>query len=139
MKKLLIFIFCLSVSACVLGQKSHTDANIVGHVTCCGEHIPFASVSVVGTTIGTTTDETGHYRMINLPEGDLAIRVQSLGYKPKELKVHTSLNQTITLKFELEKDALGIEEVVITGDRNEKNRAESSTVVNTITGKIFND
>ncbi|MCF8347592.1 MAG: TonB-dependent receptor [Bacteroidales bacterium] len=138
MKKLLIFIFCLSVSACVLGQKSHTDANIVGHVTCCGEHIPFASVSVVGTTIGTTTDETGHYRMINLPEGDLAIRVQSLGYKPKELKVHTSLNQTITLKFELEKDALGIEEVVITGDRNEKNRAESSTVVNTITGKIFN-
>ena len=37
----------------------------------------------------------------------------------------------------LQEDVLGLEEVVITGDRNEKNRTESSTIVNTITNKIF--
>jgi len=32
---------------------------------------------------------------------------------------------------------LGLEEVVITGDRNETNRTESATIVNTITPKLF--
>jgi len=54
----------------------------------CGEHIPFATVTVKGTTIGTTTDETGHYQLINLPVGTITIRAQSLGHKPKEIKIN---------------------------------------------------
>ncbi len=125
------------LSSQIHAQKNHTDANIVGHVICCGEHISFATISVSGTTIGTTTDETGHYRMVNLPIGELTIKAQSLGFKPKELKVVIDKGQTLTIDFELEKDALGLEEVVVTGDRNERNRTESSTIVNTIGRKIF--
>lgn len=118
-------------------QKSKTDANIVGHVVCCGEHIPFATISVKGTTIGTTTDKTGHYQLINLPKGNLTIIAQSLGFKPKEQKIIIKAGQTKEIKFELEKDLLRLEEVVITGDRNETNRKGSSTIVNTITSKLF--
>ena len=120
-------------------QKNKTDANIVGHVICqhCAKHIPFATVSIKGTTIGTTTDETGHYQLINLPLGSLTIRVQSLGYKPKEEEIKIKAGETKEIKFELELDILGLEEVVITGDRNETNRTESSTIVNTITPKLF--
>jgi len=118
-------------------QKPKTDANIVGHVVCCGEHIPFATISVKGTTIGITTDETGHYQLINLPEGTLIIRAQSLGFKPREIEVEIKVGETKVLKFELEQDILGLEEVVITGDRNESNRLESSTIVNTITPVTF--
>ena len=120
-------------------QKTKTDANIIGHVVCshCGEHIPFATVSIKGTTIGITTDETGHYLLINLPEGDLTIKAQSLGYKPKEEVVTTKAGETLEINFKLEPDILGLEEVVITGDRNETNRRESSTIVNTITAKLF--
>lgn len=138
MIKYLIVSFALIIGTQIANaQKSHTDANIVGHVVCRGEHIPYVTISVVGTTIGTTTDETGHYRMINLPVGDLVVKAQSVGYKPVELSVTTKKDHTLTLKFELEEDILGLQEIVITGDRNEKNRTESSTIVNTIGNKIF--
>ncbi len=117
--------------------RGRTDANITGHVVCDGEHIPFATVSVKGTTLGTTTDETGHYRLIDLPVGKLIIKVQSLGYKPQEKEITTVRRKTVVLKFEIEQDVLGLEEVVITGNRNETNRVESSTIVNTITHKLF--
>ncbi|NPA36726.1 MAG: TonB-dependent receptor [Chlorobi bacterium] len=118
-------------------QHTKSDANINGHVVCCGEHIPFATVSVKGTTIGTTTDETGHYHLVNLPEGKIILVVQSLGYKPVEKEVTAIKGKTITVKFELQEDVLRLEEVVVTGDRNETNRKESSTIVNSITHKIF--
>ena len=130
-------IFLLSLTQISYAQKNKTDANIVGHVVCCGEHIPFVTVSVKGTTIGITTDESGHYQLINLPEGTLIIKAQSLGYKPQEKEITIQADETKELKFELELDVLGLEEVVVTGDRNETNRKESSTIVNTITPKIF--
>ena len=134
---ILLTILLLSFAQFNYAQKIKTDANIVGHVVCYGEHIPFATISVKGTTIGTTTDETGHYQLINLPEGTLIIRAQSLGYKPKEEEIIIKAGETKEVKFELEQDVLGLEEVVITGNRNETNRRESSTIVNTITPKIF--
>ncbi len=118
-------------------RKNKSDANIGGHVVCHGEHIPFATINVKGTTIGTTTDETGHYSLINLPEGELNIVAQSMGYKPQEKIISITNGQTIVLKFDLEEDVLGLEEVVITGNRNETNRKESSTIVNSLTHKLF--
>ncbi len=139
MKKIKLFITILIfiLSKHIIGQKQRTDANIVGHVTCCDEHIPFATVSIKGTTIGTTTDETGHYQLINLPEGTHILKAQLLGYKPKEKEVTIKAGETKEVKFELEKDVLGLEEVVITGNRNETNRKESSTIISTITPKQF--
>ncbi|WP_394697668.1 carboxypeptidase-like regulatory domain-containing protein [uncultured Sunxiuqinia sp.] len=50
-------------------QKLKTDASIIGQVVSNDEHLPFASISVKGTTMETVTDETGHYQLVNLPEG----------------------------------------------------------------------
>lgn len=121
------------------GEKKHTDANLTGHVVSKeGEHIPFATINIVNTTIGTATDETGHYRLVNLPTGNLKIKAQYLGYKPKVIEIQITEGETKEVKFELEEDVLGIEEIVVTADRNEKNRKESSTLVNTLTPKLFN-
>ena len=58
------------LSHVLFAQKVKSDANIVGHVVCKNEHIPFAHVYVKGTTIGITTDETGHFQLLNLPVGE---------------------------------------------------------------------
>ncbi len=118
-------------------KKEKTDAHIIGHVTTHGQHVPFASVFIKGTTIGTTTDETGHFLMLNLPEGTYTVRVQVMGYKPTEEKVTVKKGETREVKFDLDEDVLGLEEIVITGDRNEKNRRESSVIVNTISPKLM--
>ncbi len=136
-KLLLLFIAFLVIINTNYAQKVKSDANIVGHVVCSGKHIPYATVMIKGTTIGTTTDETGHYRLINLPEGTHILMVQSLGYKPKEEKVTIKSEETKVVKFELEEDFLGLEKIVITGNRNKTNRRKSSVIVNTITPKLF--
>lgn len=137
MKKYILFVMLIAVSIYSYSQKQRTDANIVGHVVCCGEHIPFASVFLKGTTIGTSTDETGHFQLINMPVGEQTVCVRMMGYKLEERTITLTSGKTDEIKFELEPDAFGLDEVVVTGDRNEKNRRESSVIVNTLTPKLF--
>jgi outer membrane receptor for ferrienterochelin and colicins len=118
-------------------EHKRTDANIYGHVIADGEHLPFATISIEGTTIGTAADETGHFQIIHLPLGKLKIKAQALGYKSQVVEVEFKKGQSQEIQFNLKKDVLGLEEVVVTGDRNETNRVESSTIVNTLTSKLF--
>ncbi|MGQ9621572.1 MAG: TonB-dependent receptor [Bacteroidales bacterium] len=120
----------------VFSQKK-TDANIVGHIISNGTHVPFVTISVKGTTIGVNSDETGHYRMINLPVGKLTLRAECVGYKPSEKEVATKEGVTLEINFELDEDILGIEEVVVTADRSEIKRKESVSIVNTLPPKFF--
>jgi len=116
-----------------------TDANIVGHVVDTdGEHIPFATIILKNTTIGTATDETGHFQLINMPTGKYTVKASSIGYKDVEKDVELTEGNTIELKFILQADVLGLEQVVVTADRNGKRRKDASVIVNTITPKIFN-
>ncbi len=133
------------LAACVLlvivsagkAQKSKTDANVIGDVQCDGEHVPFINITVDGTTIGTTTDATGHYQLINLPVGDLTIRASGIGYKSTVQKIKTEAGTTHEIKFRIEKDVLNIEGVVVTADRNQTNRAEAPVVVTTISPRLM--
>ena len=63
--------------------NAKSDANMIGHVTDkhTQEHLAFITISLKGTTIGTTTDDTGHYFLKNLPEGTFTVEVSSVGYK----------------------------------------------------------
>jgi len=139
MKKLhiIISIFLLSFSQLCMAQKHYSDANIVGHVVCQGKHIPFASVSLKGTTIGTSTDETGHFQLVNLPEGEQIIVVTNIGYKSQERKITVKENTTIEINFDLEEDIMNLEEVVVSADRNQQKRTEAPVIVNTIGKQIF--
>ena len=95
--RLFISVFLLTLlSVPLIAQSRKTDANIFGHVVSRGEHVPFATISLRGTTIGVATDESGHYRIVNLPEGQYRVVAQFVGYKPSEktieLKAGVSLS-----------------------------------------------
>jgi outer membrane receptor for ferrienterochelin and colicins len=119
-------------------QKAKTDANLVGHVVSEGEHLPYVTVGLRGTTIGTVTDETGHYQLINLPTGDYTVFVSMVGYRSQESKVSLETGKTAEIKFELEEDVLNLDEIVISADRSEQKRTEAPVVVNTISPDLFN-
>jgi len=139
MKKLhiVVSIFLLTLAQLSMAQKHYSDANIVGHVVCQGKHIPFASVSLKGSTIGTSTDETGHFQLINLPVGEQIIVVTNIGYKTQERKITVKEHTTTEIKFELEEDIMNLEEVVVSADRSEQKRTEAPVIVNTIGEQIF--
>ena len=119
------------------GVKRKSDAHLVGHVLNGGEHISFANVILKGTTIGTSTDETGHYRIVNIPEGTYTVVATAIGFTSAQKEVTIVAGQTLELNFAMSEDAVGLDEIVVTGDRNEQRRRESSVVVNTVTPKLF--
>ncbi|HKK41015.1 MAG TPA: TonB-dependent receptor plug domain-containing protein, partial [Bacteroidales bacterium] len=135
-RNIILFIIYILYTSVICAQKK-TDANIIGHVTGNGVHIPFATVSVTGTTIGVNTDETGHYHLINMPVGTYTINAQSVGYKPLGKKVTINAGVTTEINFDLESDVLGLEEVVVTADRGEMKRVESPSIVNTLSPDLF--
>lgn len=139
MKKAFIVstLFLLTLFQSSFAQRRHSDANVVGHVVCQGIHIPFATVTVKGTTIGTATDETGHFQLINLPVGEQVIAVSIVGYKPQEKILIIEEHTTTELKFDLEEDVMNLEEVVVSADRSSQKRTDAPVIVNTIGSQIF--
>jgi len=53
-----------------------------------GNAVDAASVSVVGTRLGTTTDQNGSYRLNNVP-ANATLRISSVGLATKEVNVGT--------------------------------------------------
>lgn len=138
MKNIIILITFILFSVFAFSQKK-TDANINGHVLnkATGEHISFYNVFIKGTTIGTITDATGHYYIKNLPEGNFTIVASCIGYKPVEKEVILISGKTIEVNFDVEEDAVQLESIVVSANRNEVSRKESPTIVNVITPRLF--
>ena len=136
MKNIIVSIILVIISFSAFSQKN-TDANIVGDVQCNGEHVPYINITIDGTTIGTTTDATGHFQIINISEGTHTVRVSGIGYKTTSKQVSIKNDQTIEIKFTVEEDFLELEEVVVSSDRNQTNRQEAPVVVTTINPRLF--
>jgi outer membrane receptor for ferrienterochelin and colicins len=137
MKKSLWFFVIVMLFAMTSFSQKKTDSNIIGDVKCNGEHIPYISVALKGTTIGTTTDVTGHYFLKNLPEGEFTVIAFGIGYKPVEKKLTILPGKTIEINFDIEPDVVQLEAVVVSANRNEVNRKEAATIVNIISPMVF--
>jgi len=144
MKKYIFFLLgvvCLSLSA--LGvhaeELDKSDANIIGHVVDkkTQEHLPYVTVALKGTTIGTVTDITGHYFLKNLPEGEFTLEVTSIGYKSENRKVTLKKGKTLEENFEIEEDAIALDGVVVSANRNETARRLAPTLVKVMSPKLF--
>ena len=81
-----------------------------------GELLIGATVSVKGTSTGAVANNYGYY-VLNLPPGTYDIIVQFLGYAPQEYSLEIKSN--VKKDFELQMDGLGLEEVVVSSDREE--------------------
>jgi len=138
MKKLIWTILVL-LSFSVAGSAQSSDEHIVGHVKdkATKEFVPYINISVKGTTIGTTTDATGHYFIKNLPSGKYTLVASGMGYKPVEKKIDLTQVSSLDVDFEIEEDAIMIESVVVSANKNVTNRREAPSIVNIISPRIF--
>ena len=137
LKKILfisVILFKISTNF-LFAQK--TDANIFGDVTCKGEHLPFVSVFIKNTTIGTATNNSGHYMLNNVPEGKHILVAKFIGYKTLEKPITVISENSIEINFELKEDLIMMEQVVVSASKNEVSRKEAPVVVSVISPKLF--
>lgn len=129
---------CMGVSGLEAPKKS-TDANLFGHVVDreTHEHIAYATVAVMGTAFGSTTDASGHYFLKNLPEGELTLEVRALGYAAQQRTVTLKKGQTVELNFEVIQSGISMDEVVVSASRTASLRREAPALVSVLDAGLF--
>lgn len=117
----------------------NTDANVYGHVKDAktGEHLPYVVIHIKGTTIGTTTDNTGHFFLKNLPEGSFVIEAKYMGYTTQSQSITIKQDTSKELNFTLSPSDFSLDEVVVSANRNETKRRLAPNLVSVIGGKLF--
>ena len=107
MKKELLFILFVFVTL-----NAFSQVLIKGKVVSSrNEVLEGASVYLNNTTVGTTTNENGEFRL-KIKEGNYDLVVSFIGYKTSQIKINTNIKVGF-LNFKLKPDANILEEVII--------------------------
>lgn len=140
--RILMVLFALTTNVYSLYAQSKTkssDSHITGHIidNQTNEHIPYATISVKGTTIGVVADGSGHFLLKNVPTGNHIVTASCVGYNSIFKEVEVLHGKTIEVKFDLVPQTLEVSEVVVTGSRTEVDKRKSSSIVNVVSTKMF--
>ena len=119
------------------GREALRETTIYGKISCHGNGIALATISLVGTSAGTSSDSDGHYRLRNVHEGRHQLMVRCIGYHDVSQEVHLTPGEHLELNIELKEDLLEMDAVVVTGDKEALRRRETSTIVNTVSPRIL--
>lgn len=117
-----LYLFCIFLffGHAVFAQSGGTVI-LSGKVTDAktGKPLPFANVFINNSTIGTTADENGNYRLGNLAIGNLDMGVSFLGYETirQTLRFEQPGQKTVMFKM---KEGSQLEGVTIYSRRNKK-------------------
>ncbi|MDH7515231.1 MAG: DUF5686 family protein [Bacteroidota bacterium] len=79
-------------------------------------HLPYATVRVKDSPLGTTADREGRYTLI-LPAGAVIIVASHIGYTPAEKRITPEARQTV-LDFALTRGRIELPEVIVTPGDN---------------------
>ena len=132
MKHLLIWMFIMGmVSSASYGQTG----DIKGVVTDLdGKPLPSVNVILLGTTIGSATDENGEYLIQRVPVGSYRVRASMLGYERQSLDIVLESGQTAILLFELRAISLTSGELVVTASRRSQLIGSVPVTLSTLEG-----
>ena len=96
-----------------------SNTNIIGTVkdATTGEPLIGANLIILGTSLGSSTDIDGKYRIQNVPFGEYTLRVTYIGYKQQETSLNITSEKTIEINISLKPDVIEGESVVISTQR----------------------
>lgn len=118
-----------------LSLQAQNNYEINGSVISENEGLPYVSVYINGTTIGTTTDDYGNFKLTRLSKGTYQITASFVGYKTVSKKIHVTADID-GLTFNLEFDD-SLDEIVVTGTLKPVSRLESPVPVEIYSPAFF--
>ena len=88
-----------------------------------------ANVFIKGTKFGGASNQSGYYRISNIPEGEYEISANYIGFKTKIKKINIEDGKELSLDFLLKQSLVDLDEVVVAASFSErKKRAQASPV-----------
>jgi TonB-dependent starch-binding outer membrane protein SusC len=107
---------CVLALPGALTAQQPTAGVITGTVTDAASRgpVPAAEVVVVGTRLGTQTNDSGTYTIAGVPAGAVHVRVQRIGYAPVERSVTVPPGGTVNVDVALTRTVVALDQVVAT-------------------------
>lgn len=76
--------------------------------------LPYSSIILLNTSLGTSADVYGNYAFSNIPSGKYTLRISYIGYKQEEITVEIKDGQVINQDFYLTAEGISGKTVTIT-------------------------
>ncbi|MFD2247193.1 TonB-dependent receptor [Pontibacter ruber] len=133
MVKLYLFLLMFLLPLLMFGQSG----NVTGRVVANGTAVPYASIGLQGTSLGTTASDKGIFEIMSVPAGSYRLRVSAVGFAPFEKHIEVQSGQATQIEVVLEQSQASIKEVVVTGTMRETFLLESPVAVEVYTPKYF--
>lgn len=101
--------------------------------------LEFANIILEDSNYGSISDEKGFFRLENIEPGSYTLQISMLGYKSFIKMLDLKAEDKIELgQMKLQEDALGLSEVVVTGNMKPTFVADSPIKIDVITAKQLN-
>ena len=129
--RLVIPLFVVLCSLTTVNAAAAQGSAITGNVVSAGsgQPIPAAQVLVSGTTIGTTTDANGRFRLGGLSGESVTLEVRRIGFRPARQTVRVGLTD---VRITLNEQSVALDEVVVTGTAGGQAKRELGNAVTSI-------
>jgi TonB-linked SusC/RagA family outer membrane protein len=80
-----------------------------------GQPMAAVQVFIAGTGIGALTQANGRYLLLNVPVGTHEVSAQRIGFSSVTQSSTVAAGQTVALDFAMSEQALGLDEIIVTG------------------------
>lgn len=115
--------------ACFIGAASAAEAQtgqVTGTVVDAQSRAGLgeAQIYVAGLQLGGLTRSDGRFLILNVPVGTHVLRAERIGYADMEQSITVTANGTVVADFSMESQALGLDEIVVTGAAGSARRRE---------------
>jgi len=89
-----------------------------------GAPISEVQVYLIGQTLGALSRADGRFLILNVPAGSYEVRAERIGFEAQTQTVQVAAGGTASLDFRLGTQALGLDEIVVTGTAGAARRRE---------------
>ncbi|MEM9717778.1 MAG: TonB-dependent receptor [Bacteroidota bacterium] len=140
MKKTYFHLVMVPVYLLALGNAAQGQrGSLLGKVTSLsGEPLEAANIILEKTTLGAISDREGKFTIEDIPEGAYTVKASFLGYLTLSKPVTIDAGKRAEIDFSLQEDVLNMNQVVVSGTRYERDRANNPVVVNVLDNKLLN-
>ena len=125
LNKPLVLIFLLGMASAVphgaAGQAAITGLVVDARTS---QPLPTVQVFVSDLDVGALTQANGQYLLSDVPVGTHTLTVQRLGYRSLSQQVTVTADETVAMDFGLTREALALEEILVTGTAGQARRRE---------------
>jgi len=116
-KNLYLSTLLLFLTHLLLAQTATIRGNVYDKQS--GDPVPFATVALQGSSLGTNTDDAGFFSISEIPVGDYTLVASYLGYESAEVEISLEEGQILYQQLNLVETAIDLEAVDVSAARQQ--------------------